>query len=144
MKVKVDELQACLLTSPLPQPLRRAVYGGQVTIHKRDCLLVRARTNQGHVGFGAGPPSPNVAQLASCFEADLVVWMEWPDYSSDGRSGTYPFSLAEQMLQTPLSIEQGELILPEGPGLGVKVNETVIRRFPYRTGPCSSFQPTGA
>ena len=63
MKVKVDELQACLLTSPLPQPLRRAVYGGQVTIHKRDCLLVRARTNQGHVGFGAGPPSPNVAQL---------------------------------------------------------------------------------
>ena len=63
MKVKVDELQACLLTSPLPHPLRRAVYGGQVTIHKRDCLLVRARTNQGHVGFGAGTPSPNVAQL---------------------------------------------------------------------------------
>ena len=85
-----------------------------------------------------------LAQLASCFEADLVGWMEWPDYSSDGRSGTYPFSLAEQMLQTPLSIEQGELILPEGPGLGVKVNEAVIRRFPYRTGPCSSFQPTGA
>ena len=85
-----------------------------------------------------------LAQLAGCFEADLVGWMEWPDYSSDGRSGTYPFALAEQMLQTPLSIEQGELILPEGPGLGVKVNEAVIRRFPYRTGPCSSFQPTGA
>ena len=61
--------------------------------------------------------------------------MEYPDYSNDGRSGTYPFSLAEQMLQTPLSIEQGELILPEGPGLDVKVNEAVIRRFPYRTGP---------
>ena len=56
----------------------------------------------------------------------------------------YSFALAEQMLQTPLSIEQGELILLEGPGLGVKVNEAVIRRFPYRTGPCSSFQPTGA
>ena len=85
-----------------------------------------------------------LAQLAGCFEADLVGWMEWPDYSSDGRSGTHPFALAEQMLQTPQSIEQGELILPEGPGLGVKVNEAVIRRFPYRTGPCSSFQPTGA
>ncbi len=63
VKVKVDELQACLLTSPLPHPLRRAVYGGQVTIHERDCLLVRARTSQGHVGFGSGTPSPNVAQL---------------------------------------------------------------------------------
>lgn len=394
MKVKVDELQACLLSSPLPQPLRRPVQGGQVTIYKRDCLLVRARTSQGQVGFGAGTPSPNVAQLinrnlraavvglnpgnlaglrrkvfqrrprypglvqafaavemalldlqgqiagcplsellggrvrgrvriyasggvyldgeesvreaglwagsgfsacklglgmsprqdlqtvrklreafpppwgimvdarawrgedygleetgrmlrdmascrlewveepvapedtrairqllkdcpvpisggggepslerwldlarsesldllqldvlhlgglldacralrevqplgrrvaigrlstpleaaalaqlASCFESDLVGWMEWPQYSGDGRSGTYPFRLAEQMLHTPLWIDRGELIVPEAPGLGVKVNEAVIRRFPYRSGPCSSFQPTGA
>ena len=63
MKVKVDELQASLLSSPLPQPLRRPVQGGQVTIYKRDCLLVRARANQGQVGYGVGTPSPNVAQL---------------------------------------------------------------------------------
>ena len=393
MKVKVDELQASLLSSPLPQPLRRPVQGGQVTIHKRDCLLVRARSNQGQVGYGVGTPSPNVAQLinrnlraavvglnpgnlaglrrkvfqrrprypglvqafgavemalldlqgqiagcpvsellggrvrgrigihasgglyldgeesvreaglwagsgfsacklelgrsprqdlqtvrqlrqafpppwgimvdarawrgepygleetarllremassrpewveepvapqdrealrqllqdcrvpisgggseaslegwgglagtdgldvlqldvlhlgglvdvhralrevqplgrrvamgrlstpleatalaqlASCFGADRVGWMEWPQYSGEGRSGTYPFRLAEQMLHTPLWIDKGELIVPEAPGLGVKVNEAVIRRFPYRTGPCSTFQPTG-
>ena len=392
MKVKVDELQACLLSSPLPQPLRRPVQGGWVTIYKRDCLLVRARTNQGQVGFGSGNSSPNVAQLinrnlrsavvglnpgnlnglrrkvfqrrprfpglvqafaavemalldlqgqiegcslsellggrvrnrvqiyasggvyldgeesvreaglwagegftacklglgrsprqdlrtiqklrdafplpwgimvnarawregnygleevgrllrgmassclewveepvapedartlrkllkecpvpisgggfefslerwlelartdcldvlqldvlhlgglvdgyrvlrelqsricrvaigklttplevaalvqlASCFGADLVRWMEWPQYSGDGRSGTYPFRLAEQMLHTPLWVDKGELIVPEAPGLGVKVNEAVIRRFPYRSGPCSSFQAT--
>lgn len=394
MKVKVDEIQASLLSAPLPQPLRRPVQGGQVTIHKRDCLLVRARANQGQVGYGVGTPSPNVAQLinrnlraavvglnpgnlpglrrkvfqrrprypglvqafaavemalldlqgqiagcplsellggrirgrvrihasggvyldgeesvreaglwagsgfsacklelgrsprqdletvrqlrqafpppwgimadarawrggqygleetarllqemapsrlewveepvapknrgalrrllkdcpvpisggggesslegwlglartewpdvlqldvlhlgglvdghralrevqplglrvamgrlstpleaaalaqlASCFDADLVGWMEWPQYSGEGRSGTYPFRLAEQMLHTPLWIDRGEVIVPEAPGLGVKVNESVIRRFPYRTGPCSSFQPTGA
>ena len=84
-----------------------------------------------------------LAQLASCFGADLVGWMEWPQYSGDGRSGTYPFRLAEQMLHTPLWIDRGEVIVPEAPGLGVRVNESVIRRFPYRTGPCSSFQPTG-
>ena len=84
-----------------------------------------------------------LAQLASCFGADRVVWMEWPQYSGEGRSGTYPFRLAEQMLHTPLWIDQGELIVPEAPGLGVKVNEAVIRRFPYRTGPCSTFQSTG-
>ena len=83
-----------------------------------------------------------LAQLASCFGADLVGWMEWPQYSGEGRSGTYPFRLAEQMLHTPLWIDKGELIVPESPGLGVKVNESVVRRFPYRTGPCSSFQPT--
>lgn len=393
MKVKVDDLQASLLSSPLPQPLQRPVQGGQVTIHKRDCLLVRARANQGQVGFGVGTPSPNVAQLinrnlraavvglnpgnlaglrrkvfqrrprypglaqafaavemalldlqgqvagcpvsellggrvrgrigiyasgglyldgeesvreaglwagsgfsacklelgrsprqdlqtvrqlreafpppwgimvdarawrggqygleetarllremapsrpewveepvapedrgalrrllqdcrvpisgggsvttlegwgelagtdgldvlqldvlhlgglvdghralqevqplgrrvalgrlstpleaaalaqlASCFGADRVGWMEWPQYSGEGRSGTYPFRLAEQMLHTPLWIDKGELIVPEAPGLGVKVNEAVIRRYPYRTGPCSTFQPTG-
>ena len=393
MKVKVDELQACLLSSPLPQPMRRPVQGGQVTIYKRDCLLVRARTNQGQVGFGVGTPSPNVAQLinrnlraavvglnpgnlaglrrkvfhrrprypglvqafaavemalldlqgqiakcslsellggrarrrvriyasggvyldgeesvreagfwagsgfsacklelglsprqdmqtvrklrdafpapwaimvdarawrgghygleeigrllrdmassrlewveepvapqdigtlrrlnkdcpvpisggggvsslegwldlarsgsqdvlqldvlhlgglvdghralrevqplgcrvaigrlstpleaaalvqlASCFEAELVGWMEWPQYGADGRSGTYPFRMAEQMLHTSLWIDRGELVVPDAPGLGVKVNEAVIRRFPYRSGPCSSFQPTG-
>ena len=84
-----------------------------------------------------------LAQLASCFEADLVGWMEWPQYSGEGRSGTYPFRLAEQMLHTPLWIDRGEVIVPEAPGLGVKVNESVIRRFPFRTGPCSSFQPAG-
>lgn len=84
-----------------------------------------------------------LAQLASCFGADLVGWMEWPQYSGDGRSGTYPFRLAEQMLHTPLWIDKGEVIVPESPGLGVKVNESVIRRFPFRTGPCSSFQPAG-
>ncbi|MXZ34565.1 MAG: hypothetical protein F4Z21_04735 [Acidobacteria bacterium] len=84
-----------------------------------------------------------LAQLASCFGVDLVGWMEWPQYSGEGRSGTYPFRLAEQMLHTPLWIDKGEVIVPESPGLGVKVNESVIRRFPFRTGPCSSFQPAG-
>ena len=59
-----------------------------------------------------------LAQLASCFEADLVGWMEWPQYSGEGRSGTYPFRLAEQMLHTPLWIDRGEVIVPEAPGLG--------------------------
>lgn len=84
-----------------------------------------------------------LAQLASCFGADLVGWMEWPQYSGEGRSGIYPFRLAEQMLHTPLWIDKGELIVPEAAGLGVKINESVIRRFPYRSGPCSSFHPTG-
>lgn len=61
--MKVDELQAYLLTWPLPRPLRRPVYGGEVTLFKRDCLLVRARTDRGHTGYGSGTPSPNVAQL---------------------------------------------------------------------------------
>ncbi len=84
-----------------------------------------------------------LAQLASCFDAQWVGWMEWPDYSRDGRSGTYAFPLAEEILEHPLSIEKGELVVPDGPGLGVRVNEAVLQRYPYRTGPCSTFRATG-
>ncbi len=84
-----------------------------------------------------------LAQLAACFDGQLVGWMEWPDYSKDDRSGTYAFPLAEEILEYPLSMDQGELVVPEGPGLGARVNEAVIQRFPYRTGPCSTFQAAG-
>ena len=84
-----------------------------------------------------------LAQLAACFDGQLVGWMEWPDYSKDDRSGTYAFPLAEEILEHPLSMDQGELVVPEGPGLGARVNEAVIQRFPYRTGPCSTFQAAG-
>ena len=81
-----------------------------------------------------------LAQLASCFDNKTVSWTEWPDNSYDGRQGTDLFPLAEAILEQPLTIVNGELVVPNGPGLGINVNEVVIKRYPYRTGPCSVFQ----
>ena len=61
--MKVEDLQAYFLTSALAQALRVKVYGGEIAIYTRDCVLVRALTDQGHTGYASGTPSPNVAQL---------------------------------------------------------------------------------
>ena len=93
----------------------------------------------------SGSPSTSLEilvldQLASCFDSKTVSWMEWSDYSYDGRLGTDLFPLTEEILEQPLTIANGELVVPNGPGLGINVNEVVIKRYPYRTGPCSVFQ----
>ena len=38
--MKVEDLQAYFLTSALAQALRVKVYGGEIAIYTRDCVLV--------------------------------------------------------------------------------------------------------
>jgi hypothetical protein len=52
----------------------------------------------------------------------------------------YPFPLAEEILKQPLRIEHGDLVLPTLPGLGVEVDEDVVRRYPWIPGPWSYFE----
>ncbi len=52
----------------------------------------------------------------------------------------YPFPLAEEILATPLAVAGGELTVPREPGLGIKVNEEVIERYPWIPGPWSEFR----
>ncbi len=61
--MKVADLQAYLLSSPLPEPLAVQTAGGEIRWRKKDCLLVRIQTDQGQTGFAAGPASANLAQL---------------------------------------------------------------------------------
>jgi hypothetical protein len=52
----------------------------------------------------------------------------------------YPFPLADEILREPLALEQGDLIVPNGPGLGVEVNERVVEKYPFIPGPWSFFR----
>ena len=52
----------------------------------------------------------------------------------------YPFALAEEILTQPLRIEQGDLMVPQGPGLGIEVDEGVVDRYPWIPGPWSFFE----
>jgi L-alanine-DL-glutamate epimerase-like enolase superfamily enzyme len=38
---------------------------------------------------------------------------------------------ARELLKTPLTREGGYLIPPEGPGLGVEVDEAFLTRYPF-------------
>jgi L-alanine-DL-glutamate epimerase-like enolase superfamily enzyme len=61
--MKVTDLQAYLLSSPLPSPIQVRIAAGQLTVYKQDCLLLRVRTDLGLSGYAAGPASANLAQL---------------------------------------------------------------------------------
>jgi hypothetical protein len=54
----------------------------------------------------------------------------------------YPFPLADDILREPLRIEEGNLVVPDGPGLGIDVDESVVERYPYRPGPWTVFRLT--
>jgi hypothetical protein len=51
----------------------------------------------------------------------------------------YPFPLAEEILTEPLEIRGGELVVPDGAGLGIEVNENIVERYPFIPGPWSFF-----
>jgi L-alanine-DL-glutamate epimerase-like enolase superfamily enzyme len=80
------------------------------------------------------------AHLGVCWPEDVVEWLEYPVYANHGRRIMYPFPLADEILAEPLAIEHGQLRVPEAPGLGVAIDESVIERYPFRPGPWSYFR----
>jgi L-alanine-DL-glutamate epimerase-like enolase superfamily enzyme len=80
------------------------------------------------------------AQLGICWPAEVVEWLEYPCYSNSGRPGMYPFPLADEILREPLRLEAGDLVVPDGPGLGVPVDERVVDKYPWIPGPWSFFK----
>jgi L-alanine-DL-glutamate epimerase-like enolase superfamily enzyme len=80
------------------------------------------------------------AQLGVCWPESVVEWLEYPVYSSSKVKSMYPFPLATEILKDPLPIEDGKLTVSREPGLGVRVDESVIERYPWIPGPWSFFR----
>lgn len=64
--------------------------------------------------------------------------LECPVFGRD-ESGMYPFDLATDILVDELDIADGQLSIPDGPGLGVEVDLDVIDEYPYIDGPWTEF-----
>jgi L-alanine-DL-glutamate epimerase-like enolase superfamily enzyme len=79
------------------------------------------------------------AHLGVCWPSHVVEWLEFPIYANAGRPGMYSFPLADEVLCEPLMIERGDLVVPDGPGLGIDVDERVIEKYPFIPGPWSYF-----
>ena len=80
------------------------------------------------------------AQLGVCWPESVVEWLEYPCYANCDRVGMYPFPLADEILRDRLEIEDGHLIVPDAPGLGIEIDESVIERYPFIPGPWSFFR----
>jgi len=104
-------------------------------ISSRPVLQSLAAGGQQFVLTGATTPLEVVAlaHLASGFSEENCLGIDWPCFSSPAS-----FSLlAEELLKQPLPIESGSLRVPDGPGFGVEVNESVLHRFPWKSGAAS-------
>ena len=82
------------------------------------------------------------AHLGVCFTAEQCAWLEYPWYSHRGQDIMYPYPLADEILREPLRMENGDLLIPDGAGLGIEIDESVIERYPYVPGPWSIFRQT--
>jgi L-alanine-DL-glutamate epimerase-like enolase superfamily enzyme len=83
-----------------------------------------------HLGLVA-----NAHLITAASETPLL---EYPVFGTDV-AGMYPFPLAEDVLETDLDVADGTLTLPDGPGLGVDVDEGVIDEYPHIDGPWTEF-----
>lgn len=79
------------------------------------------------------------AHLGICWPDSVVEWLEYPCYSDTSFDGMYPFPLAGEILKSQLQIDHGDLIVPNGPGLGVEVDERIIEKYPWIPGPWSVY-----
>jgi L-alanine-DL-glutamate epimerase-like enolase superfamily enzyme len=79
------------------------------------------------------------AQIGICWPEHVVEWLEFPCYSEAGRKFMYEWPLATSIVADPLPIERGDYVVSRDPGLGVRVDESVIEKYPWVPGPWSYF-----
>ena len=60
--MKISDLQAILMSCPLPKPLRLSFWGGERTILKRDAMLIRVKADNGLMGYAPGPAHERAAR----------------------------------------------------------------------------------
>src|SRR5690242_7586094 len=60
--MKITEVTSFLMSYPLPAPLRLPFWGGERTILKRDAMLIRAKADNGLVGYAPGPAHERAAR----------------------------------------------------------------------------------
>jgi hypothetical protein len=52
----------------------------------------------------------------------------------------YPYPLSDELVPDAPRPVNGEFTLPDGPGLGVTVDEGMLDKYPYQQGPWSIFE----
>ncbi|MGW4528935.1 muconate/chloromuconate family cycloisomerase [Amycolatopsis sp. NPDC004378] len=73
-----------------------------------------------HAGTSIESPVGTAASLQLACTAPAVTW---------GSELFGPLLMSDELLTTPLRYEDGELHLPDGPGLGVELDEGAVRRL---------------
>jgi muconate cycloisomerase len=99
--------------------LKLIKLGGFTTAYEAAKLCRRLRLK---INVAAKIAESSIATAAAVHLACVVPNVDW------GVSLTH-FYLAEDIVRQPLAIRDGAVALPQGPGLGVEVDEAAVERF---------------
>lgn len=72
--------------------------------------------------------------------------LEYPVFERDpiidvaGDPGMYPFDLAFDVIEDAIDVDEGRLRVPDGPGLGVEVDLSVVEEYPFVEGAWTTFE----
>ena len=80
------------------------------------------------------------ALIGSCFPRETAAWLEYPEYAHRDPRVMYPYALSDDLVPDAPKPVNGDLHLPDGPGLGIEVDESVLDSYPYVLGPWSIFE----
>lgn len=84
----------------------------------------------------------NAHLVAAGPEVGLVeypVFEDDPVVDASGDPGMYPFDLAFDLIEGQPPVEDGQLTVPDDPGLGIEVDLDVVEEYPYIDGPWTKF-----
>lgn len=99
-----------------------AVHAGGIL----ECLRIAALAEASGVRIAPHAWGSAVCLMANYhfgFVARNCAYLEYPTFGNP---------LRDELLTTPLRIEDGHLLPPEAPGLGVRLPDSVLERYPYR------------
>jgi L-alanine-DL-glutamate epimerase-like enolase superfamily enzyme len=85
--VKITSVDAFLMSSPLPVPLRLPFWNGERTILKRDAMLIKVGTDSGLAGWAPGPAHERAAKEIRSTIAPFLRGrdpMGWRDFGFKG------------------------------------------------------------
>ena len=108
---------------------RRLAQADQARRHERRHRGARAFASGSACRSTSRPrsPNPSIASAAAVHLACAAPAVDW------GVSLTH-FYLAADIVKEPLTIADGVVALPDGPGLGVEVDEAAVARFTVQGG----------
>lgn len=94
---------------------------GGISAAKKTAVLAEVH----YVGIVPHNPLGPVS-TAACLQLDACIpnfaIQEFPSFNMDGTEN--------QMLREPLTVEQGHILIPEKPGIGIELAEDIQERFP--------------
>lgn len=85
--MKITDVQAILMSCPLPEPLKLPFHGGERTILKRDAMLIRVKADNGLVGYAPGPAHERAAREIRDVIAPFLLGKsprDWAEFDFQG------------------------------------------------------------